>query len=67
MTLLKKIQIGKITSKNINRALRDTNAENYSIAQSPKKQLCFYCRILLLVLHIALICSTTLLWSGAVT
>jgi len=27
MTLLKKIQIGKITSKNINRALRDTIAD----------------------------------------
>jgi len=27
MTLLKKIQTAKITSKNINRALRDTNAE----------------------------------------
>jgi len=27
MTLLKKIQIGKIPSKNINRALRDTNAD----------------------------------------
>jgi len=27
MTLLKKIQIGKTTSKNINRALRDTNAD----------------------------------------
>jgi len=27
MTLLEKIQIGKITSKNTNRALRDTNAD----------------------------------------
>jgi len=34
--------------------------QNYCIAQTPKKQICFYCRILLLALHIALMCSTTL-------
>jgi len=31
MTLLKKIQIGKITSKNINRALRDTKADKTTV------------------------------------
>ena len=29
--------------------------QNYCVAQSPKKQLCFYCRILV-ALHIALLC-----------
>jgi len=49
MTLLKKIQMEKIVSKNTNRTIRDTNADKTaSIAQSPKKQLCFYCRILLI-------------------
>ena len=32
----------------------------YSIAQAQKKQLYFYCMIMLLALHIALICTTTL-------
>jgi len=41
-----------------------TKLQHCSVTQ---KQLCFYCRILLLALHIALICSATLLWSGAVT
>jgi len=54
--------VEKITSKNTKRALRDKNAnKNYCIAQSPKKQLCFYCRVLLLALHIALIHRTALL------
>jgi len=35
MTLVKEIQMKKITSKNTNRTLRDTNDD--SIAQSPKK------------------------------
>jgi len=49
----------KITSKNTNRALRDTNADKTTVLLShSKKQLFFYCRILLLALHIALICST---------
>jgi len=34
MTLLKKIQIGKITSKYINRALRDTNADKTAVLLS---------------------------------
>jgi len=34
MTLLKKIQIEKITSKNINRALRDTNADKTTVLLS---------------------------------
>jgi len=60
MILLKKIQMEKNTSKNTNGALRDTNAVKINcIAQSPKKQLCFYCRILLVALHIALIWNTT--------
>ena len=33
--------------------------QHYCIAQSPTKKICFYYRILLLALHIALICSTT--------
>ena len=39
---------------------RYKRCQNYYIALSPKKHLCFYCRILLVALHIALICSTTL-------
>jgi len=39
---------------------RHKRCQNYCIAQSPKKQLCRYCRILLVDLHIALICSTVL-------
>jgi len=34
MTLLKKIQTEKITSKNTNRALRDTNAEKNTVLLS---------------------------------
>jgi len=67
MTYWRKFKWNKITSKNTNRVIRDTNGDKNSIAQSPKKQLCFYCRILLLALRIARICSTTLLWSHAVT
>jgi len=47
---------GKIPSHTQKFACSETY-ETYSIAQ--KKQLCFYCRIMLLALHIALICSTT--------
>ena len=47
MTLLKKIKLEKIIAKATKGALRNRNAKkNYSIAQ--KKQLCFYCRIVLL-------------------
>jgi len=31
MTVLKKIQVEKITSKNTNRALRDTNADKTTV------------------------------------
>jgi len=34
MTLLKKIQMEKITSKNTNRALRDTNADKTAVLLS---------------------------------
>jgi len=34
MTLLKKIQMEKITSKNTNRALRDTNADKTTVLLS---------------------------------
>jgi len=38
MTLLKKIQMEKIASKNANRALRDTNAEKTTVLlKLPKK------------------------------
>jgi len=68
MTSLKKIQMEKITSKKYQSSFtRYKRWENYYIALSPKKQLCLYCRILLLALHIALICTTNLFWSGAVT
>jgi len=50
----------RIPCNNTNRALRDTNADKITALLSPKKQLCFYCRILLVALFIALICSTTL-------
>jgi len=50
----------KVTSKNTKRALRNRNSSKTSVL------LCFCCRIMLLTLHIALICNTTLkLWSGA--
>jgi len=37
MTLLKKIQIEKITSKNTNRTLRDTNADKTTVLLSHLK------------------------------
>jgi len=63
MTLFKKKKIvkekmEKIIAKNTKGALRDRNAnKTYSIAQ--KKQLCFYCRIVLLTLHVTLVCNST--------
>jgi len=68
MILLKKIQMAKNHIQKYQPSFAGYKlCQNCCIAQSPKKQLCFYCRILLAALHIALICSTTLLWSGAVT
>jgi len=54
---VKENQNGNITSKKTKPGLRNRYVnETYSIAQ--KKQLCFYCRIMLLALHVALICSS---------
>jgi len=61
MTLLKKIQMEKNRMQKYQSSFtRYKHCQNYCIAQSPKTQLCFYCRILLVALHIALICRTTL-------
>jgi len=69
MTLLKKIHIEKKSHLKIpiELCVTQTMKKTTVLLSHPKKQLCFYCRILLLALHIALICSTTLPWSGAVT
>jgi len=63
MTLLKTIQMEKITSKNTNQAFRDTNADKTTVLLSHLKttMLLLYRNILLLALHTALICSTILL------
>jgi len=62
MTLLKKIQMEKNHIEKYQSSFtRYKRWQNYCIAQPPKKRLCFYCRILLVALHIALICSTTAL------
>ena len=45
---------------------RYKRCQNYCIAQSPKKQLCFYCRILLVALHSSYLQYNLKLWSDAV-
>jgi len=61
MTLLKKIQMEKNRMQKYQSSfMRYKRCQNYYIAQSPWKQFCFNCRILLVALHVALICSTTL-------
>jgi len=57
MTLVKKIQMERNSIYKYQSSFtRYKRWQNYCIAQSRKKQLCFYCRMLLVALHIALIC-----------
>jgi len=60
MTSLKKIQKKNHIQKYQSSFTRYKRCQNCCIAQSPKKQLCFYCKILLVAVHIALICGTIL-------